>query len=108
MALPARSNFYVYYRVAEEAADARAVIDALMKDVEARTGISGRLLARCDDSATWMEIYESVADAPAFASALDACVLANGAADVAINGLRTTERFCALAPDRTAGGARRG
>lgn len=94
----APSHFYVYYRIAADTLDARATIGALMADVEARTGICGRLLARCDEPATWMEIYESVNDADAFAPALAACVERCGAARVAADGIRRIERFAALGP----------
>lgn len=102
------SHFYVYYRVAADTAESRALIAALMAEVEARTGISGRLLARCEDPSTWMEVYEAVVDANAFLSALDGSVRTNGAASVAINGRRTIERFCPLATDHQGRGVRVG
>ncbi len=43
------SHYYVYYRVSGNPAVARATVGALIADVEARTGVAGRLLARCDD-----------------------------------------------------------
>ena len=104
----APSHFYVYYRVTADTAESRALIEALMVEVEARTGIAGRLLARCEDPSTWMEVYEGVVDAAAFLSALDGCVRTNGAASVAIDGRRTIERFCPLATDPHGRGARLG
>jgi hypothetical protein len=88
----------VYYRVGADTAAARATIGALMTDVEARTGISGRLLARCDDPSTWMEVYEPVGDARAFARELAALVATHGAMAVALDGKRHVERFAAPAP----------
>jgi hypothetical protein len=92
----ASSHFYVYYRVTGDTAAVRATIRALMADVEARTGISGRLLARSGDSSMWMEIYEPVANADAFARTLAACVRRCMAVGVAADGLRTLERFAEL------------
>jgi len=100
--LSERAQFFVYYRVAEPAKALLAVGD-LLADVEARTGVAGRLVARCDDPSTWMEIYEPVADADAFARDLAACVRNTGAADVAANGVRTVERFRALRLERDGG-----
>lgn len=92
------SHVYVYYRVGADTAAARATIGALLADVEARTGVVGRLLARCDDPATWMEIYEPVGQVGAFARTLAACVRKHGAADVAADGKRRSECFAALPP----------
>ena len=89
------AHFYVYYRVDGDMAAARAKIAALTAEVEARTGVSGRLLARCDDPSTWMEVYEPVRDAAAFARALAACVRKTGAAAVAADGMRRIECFAA-------------
>jgi hypothetical protein len=89
------AHFYVYYHVEGDMMAARARIAALMAEVEARTGISGRLLARCDDPSTWMEVYEPVRDAAAFARALAACVRRIGAAAVAADGVRRIECFAA-------------
>lgn len=52
-------NLYIYYRVADTAA-ARPVIQQLMQDIVDRAGLKGRLLSKCDDMATWMEIYEGI------------------------------------------------
>jgi len=95
----APAHFYVYYRVGEDTAEARAKIGALIAEVEARTGISGRLLARCDDASTWMEVYEPVRNAGSFARTLAACVRKAGAADVAADGTRRIECFAAPGPD---------
>jgi hypothetical protein len=97
---PDSSTFYVYYRVPPGSAGARAIIDALMADVAARTGIVGRLLARCDDPTTWMEIYDAVVDAGAFARTLDECVRNRGAAEVAVGRQRSVERFRAVDGNR--------
>jgi hypothetical protein len=92
------SHVYVYYRVADDTAAARATIGALMADVEAGTGVAGRLLARCDDPRTWMEVYEPVMDSAAFARQLAALVRRHRATAVAADGKRHVERFAAPPP----------
>ena len=99
--------FYVYYRIVADTAAARERIGALMSDVEARTGIAGTLLARCDDPSTWMEIYEPVGNPGAFARTLATCVRKCAAAAVAVHGIRTVERFAALGPHPVRRGAPR-
>ncbi len=42
-----------------------------MADIEARTGIAGTLLARCDDASTWMETYAPTTRAATFRRVLD-------------------------------------
>jgi hypothetical protein len=91
------SHYYVYYRVSGNPAVARATVGALIADVETRTGVAGRLLARCDDPGTWMEVYEPVRNARSFARTLAACVRRIGAGEVAVDGVRTSECFTALA-----------
>jgi len=102
------SHVYVWYRVAADTPAARAKIGALLADVEARTGVSGRLLARRDDPSTWMEVYEPVGRVGAFTRTLAACVRRQGAADVAADGNRRSECFAALPPQPPRGGTSRG
>ena len=60
-------HYYVYYRVLPtHVAAARAVIVRLFTQLEERTGVSGRLLQRQDESLLWMELYEGVNDAREF------------------------------------------
>lgn len=47
-------------------------------DLQARTGVVGRFLRRADDPWTWMEIYENVADVPAFDTALEEAIERHG------------------------------
>ena len=64
-------RIYVYYRVLpEEAGALRTKLARLLAEVERRTGVRGRLSARYNDPKTWMETYEPVEDAAAFASLL--------------------------------------
>ena len=57
------------------------------------TGVRGRLMRRRDDPGTWMEVYEGIADAVAFESALNEAAARTGAA--ALCGHRVTEIFVA-------------
>lgn len=64
-------SYYVYYKIqAENSESARAAILQLQRELAAATGITGRLLRRRDDPATWMEIYENVRDSAAFEAKL--------------------------------------
>lgn len=95
------AHVYVYYRVRRDSAAARATIAALFADVERRTGVVGRLLARCDDRRTWLEVYEPVTRWRSFGNALQRAVQAHDAAALAEDGRRHVERFAApVAPRR--------
>jgi len=70
---------YVYYRIAPgEAAAAADKVDALLGRMAGHCRQPPRRLSRCDDPATWMEIYEGIADYAAFAAALSAAALSFG------------------------------
>ncbi|HEX7971923.1 MAG TPA: DUF4936 family protein [Thiobacillus sp.] len=72
---------YVYYRIDPAQVDlAAARIDALLHALAAHCTQPPRRLARCDDAATWMEMYEGIADFAAFAAALNAAVRTFGCA----------------------------
>jgi hypothetical protein len=88
-------GYYIYYRIAGEHAErARRVVAALQEDLRAQTGVSGRLLHRCDDPATWMEIYEGISDPQAFDASLAAAVDRCGFSSVLAAGARrVTEIF---------------
>jgi len=88
-------NYYVYYRVASsETARARAVVDAVQAALRRDTGIQGRLMRRDDDSNTWMEIYEGVAEPLGFEAELDRLLEQHGFAGcMAADARRHTERF---------------
>ena len=57
------THYFVWYRVPGDPAAARGAVNALMQDIAMKTGVTGRLLMRPDAPPTWMEVYESVADA---------------------------------------------
>lgn len=66
---------YVYYRVDPAQVDLAAVrIDALLSALATHCSRPPRRLSRCGDSATWMEVYEGIADFSAFVAALSASI----------------------------------
>ena len=92
----AAASVYVYYRVTAAGAPAREAVAALFAAVAAATGVAGRLLARCDDAATWMEVYEPVAEPDAFVPRLAALAQTHRVAALAVDGKRHTECFAPL------------
>ena len=72
-------SVYVYYRIhpAQEAVAADR-IDALLGVMTEHCTEPPRRLSRCDDSATWMEIYEGIGDYAAFTVALAAAARSLG------------------------------
>jgi len=107
MATRAPARVYVYYRIAADTAAARDAVAALFTAVTDATGVAGRLLARRDDAATWMEIYEPVDDAAAFVRRLARLARAHRVAELAVDGKRHTECFAPL-PAMVSGAVRRG
>lgn len=87
------THYYVWYRVAGDAGEARRAVDAVMRDVVANAGVSGRMLIRRDDPRTWMEIYENVGDAKRFEEKLDNAVMRHGFARFVEGGKRQVEPF---------------
>lgn len=88
--------YYIYYRVRADAEreDAHATVRAMQAALAARTGVQGRLLERCGDDVTWMEIYETVADSAAFEAALRVETEAHQVTDLVEPGsARHLERF---------------
>ena len=98
----AAAGVYVYYRVAADAESAREAVTKLFAVVAAATGVAGRLLARCDDATTWMEVYEPVADTHDFVPRLAALARTHRVAALAVDGKRHTECFAPL-PAATSG-----
>ncbi len=89
------SHYYIYYpvRIGLEGDLARVLYNA-QADLQARTGISGRVLRKADDPWTWMEIYENVADVAAFDTALEDVIERHGLLRFVDEGAcRHTERF---------------
>ncbi|ENO89578.1 DUF4936 family protein [Thauera linaloolentis] len=89
-------HLYLYYRLRPDAdaAAARTRVRAMQAELAQRTGIRGRLMRRADDAATWMEVYEDIADPEVFRRALEAATLAHRLADLlAADGMRHVECF---------------
>jgi len=86
------THYFVWYRVPGDPAAARGAVNALMQDIAMKTGVIGRLLMRPEVPPTWMEVYESVADAASFDVAYAEAVARNGVASHAPEG-RHVERF---------------
>jgi quinol monooxygenase YgiN len=81
------TSYYVYYRVEPAQVDTlRAQVERLFKAIEQATGVRGRWMRRRDDPATYMEVYENVADERGFVA-----VLAREAANLGL--ARRVERF---------------
>jgi len=93
-----RTEYYVWYRMTGDADAAFAAATGVLNDVATRTGITGRLLHRRDDTAIWMEVYGAVTDATAFERALAAAGDDHDIAHFAADGIRHVEAF--VAPDR--------
>jgi len=65
-------NYYVYYKVPpERVAELRAAIEKLFALIEKHSGVRGRWMHRRDDPATYMEVYEGVADERAFEALIE-------------------------------------
>jgi hypothetical protein len=65
------NSYYVYYRVRPDCLEpARERVSQLLARLADRCKVQGRLLAKCDEPALWMEIYESVQDGVAFESTM--------------------------------------
>ena len=96
-------QLYVYYRVVGDTGWARAAVGALLEAVAAKTGVAGRLLARCDDPAMWMEVYAPIANRADFDDNLAALVRELRVAAIAADGVRHTEWFGPL-PDTLVAG----
>ena len=83
-------NYYVYYKVDPgQALEIRRAVDAIFGAIEKHCGVRGRLMRRRDDPATYMEVYEEVADERAFEALLER----EGAA---LKLQRKVERFISL------------
>jgi hypothetical protein len=93
-------HFYIYYRVGgAHVAAARAVIEAVLRALEDRMGVVGRLLQGADEPLLWMEVYENVLDPKRFEATLgDLLAARRFVAFLAPGSARRIERF--VAPSR--------
>lgn len=89
-------HWFVYYKLPRS--DALALVPRLremMRELETRTGVRGRLLRKRDgeaESTTLMETYERIEDVAAFEAALGGALAHAGLPDAALHA-RRTERF---------------
>jgi hypothetical protein len=117
------AHYFVWYRLSEypggdpggESSAFRIAIEMVLADVRNSTGVVARLLVRSDrgglhmqsdegglltrsgEAATWMEVYDDVADPVAFERELAAAVLRHDIARFVPEGGRHVEAF--VAPD---------
>ncbi|MDA8260312.1 MAG: DUF4936 family protein [Betaproteobacteria bacterium] len=62
---------YVYYRIDPAQTQlAAGRVDALLSSMAGYCSERPRRLSRCDDTETWMEIYEGISDFTTFTAAL--------------------------------------
>lgn len=80
-------NYYVYYRLEPSRAESlRAAVESMFGKIERQFGVRGRWMRRRDDSSTYMEVYEGIADEAAFEAFLER--------ECAVSGVeRKMERF---------------
>ncbi len=89
---------YFYYRIDPAQADLAATrIGLLLNAMAPYCSQPPRRLSRCSDPATWMEIYESVADLEVFSDALDRALRTINCAEFTL-GERHRECFTEPAP----------
>jgi len=66
------TSYYVYYRVeAARVPELRTQVQTVFDSIERATGVRGRWMRRRDEPATYMEVYENVADEKAFEALLE-------------------------------------
>jgi hypothetical protein len=87
-------HVYIYYRIdpAQLVTAARAV-DSLLAALAPYCKSMPRRLARCDEPALWMEIYEGITDIAAFTQHLDTTLRLLHPHQFIV-GERHLERFC--------------
>jgi hypothetical protein len=92
-------SYFIYYRVApEHAAGMAPRVRSMQSEVQAATGVAGRLLQKDDATGTWMEIYEGITDGPAFEADLQQAALRAGVHGLLVaDGKRHVERFAVMA-----------
>jgi len=81
-------NFYIYYRIDPTQRTAMLAAVARHFAYMRAQGFEGRLMERPEDTDTWMEVFEAVADAAAFRRALSNAEHTSGVADLLPDGGR--------------------
>jgi hypothetical protein len=88
------ANCYVYYRVApEREAAARTALRALLADVAATSGVTGRAFVKTTEPLLWMEVYEGVAEVERWMASLAALAERHGLMNCLADGHRHVEVF---------------
>lgn len=88
-------GYYVYYRVAPEAAgELERRVRRMQAALAGETGIGGRLMKKRGEPLLWMEIYEGVSAAAPFEGALERLTASHGLAEgLRAGSQRMTECF---------------
>jgi hypothetical protein len=87
-------HVYIYYRIDPAQAETAArAVDTLLAALAPYCSVAPRRLARCDEPALWMEVYQDIADFAAFSRQLDD-TLRQINPDAFIVGERHQENFC--------------
>ena len=87
-------HLYVYYRIQAEDGDAaREAVAALQARLSSFCGTPPRHMVRCEDGATWMEVYEDVRQPQALVDAMQDCLNEPGL-DILRRSERHLECFC--------------
>jgi hypothetical protein len=87
-------HLYVYYRIQAEDSDAaREAVTALQARLSSFCGTPPRHMVRCEDGATWMEVYEDVRQPQALVDAMQDCLNEPGL-DILRRSERHLECFC--------------
>jgi hypothetical protein len=90
-------NYYVWYRVSQDEGAAELAVRTMMARLACRTGVTGRLLKKCDESRLWMEVYEGVVEPGFFERSLGQA-LDEFDVEMFLDGARRTECFLADTP----------
>lgn len=87
-------HYFIYYRIAhEQIPPIESAVQRMRLEIEAQSGIIGRLLKKCDDPNLWMEIYENIPEDLAFEQILSRAEGQSGLAKLLGAGERHVECF---------------
>ena len=90
-------SYFVWYRVNQADSDTETAIRSMMSRLSCRSGVSGRLLKKRDETRLWMETYADVVDTVRFEHLLRQAVDEYDV-EMFIDGNRCTECFLATEP----------
>jgi hypothetical protein len=85
-------SYFVWYRVNQDDRETETVVRNMMARLTCRSGVTGRLLKKRDESGLWMEIYPEVFDPARFESLLQQAV-DEFDIEMFVDGKRCTECF---------------